>query len=66
MNFVPTPFESAQLNVQLFGLRREAVLREARDWFLREYNPESFAELIAVHPLDCAQITSMNTSPREA
>lgn len=45
---MPTPFESAQLNLQLFDLRREPVLREARDWFLREFNPESFAELAAV------------------
>jgi hypothetical protein len=45
---MPTPFESARLNLQLFDLRREAVLREARDWFLREFNPESFAEMIAV------------------
>src|SRR5262252_1648529 len=45
---MPTPFESAQLNLQLFDLRREAVLREARAWFLWEFNPESFPELIAV------------------
>ena len=45
---MPTPFESAQLNLQLFDLRREAKLREARDWFLREFNPESFAELLAI------------------
>jgi hypothetical protein len=45
---MPTPFESAQLNLQLFDLRREAVLREARAWFLRDFNPESFTELIAI------------------
>lgn len=45
---MPTPFESAQLNLQLFDLRREPVLREARAWFLMEFNPESFAELAAV------------------
>ena len=44
---MPTPFESASLNLQLFDLRREPVLREAREWFLREFNPESFAELVA-------------------
>jgi hypothetical protein len=36
------------LNLQLFELRREPVLREARDWFLREFNPESFADLLAL------------------
>jgi hypothetical protein len=43
---MPTPFESASLNLRLFDLRREPVLREARDWVLREFNPESFAELV--------------------
>jgi hypothetical protein len=33
---MPTPFESALLNLKLFDLRREPVLREARQWFLRE------------------------------
>src|SRR4051812_44150644 len=42
-----TPFESAQLNLQLFDLRREPVLREARAWFLADFNPETFQELIA-------------------
>jgi hypothetical protein len=44
---MPTPFENAQLNLQLFDLRREPVLREARNWFVREFNPESFAEFVA-------------------
>jgi hypothetical protein len=43
-----TPFESAQLNLQLFDLRREPVLREARAWFVGEFNPESFAEVVAM------------------
>src|SRR5260370_10544095 len=44
---MPTPFESAQLNLQLFELR-ERIVREARDWFLREFNPESFADVVAL------------------
>lgn len=44
---MPTPFESAQLNLKLFELRREPALREARAWFVREFNPESFAEVQA-------------------
>lgn len=43
---MPTPFESAQLNLKLFELRREPVLREARFWFLMEFNPESLEELL--------------------
>jgi hypothetical protein len=34
--------------LQLFDLRREPVLRESRDWFLREFNPESLAELVQI------------------
>jgi hypothetical protein len=43
---MPTPFESAQLNLQLYDLRREEVLRQARSWFLSEFNPETFDEFI--------------------
>jgi hypothetical protein len=45
---MPTPFESAQLNLQLFELRREPVLREARRWFVLEFHPETFAEFAAI------------------
>ena len=45
---MPTPFESAQLNLHLFELRREPVLREARPWFLRDFNPENFPDLVAL------------------
>lgn len=45
---MPTPFESAQLNLTLFALRREPVLREARAWFLADFNPETLEEAIAL------------------
>ena len=45
---MPTPFESAVLNLELFKLRREPVLREAREWFVRDFNPQSFDELVAI------------------
>ena len=45
---MPTPFESARLNLVLFDQRREPLLREARAWFLAEFNPESVAELVAL------------------
>jgi hypothetical protein len=44
---MPTPFESAQLNLQLFDLRREPVLREARAWFLVQFNPTSFSDIVS-------------------
>jgi hypothetical protein len=45
---MPTPFESALLNLKLFELRREPVLREARAWFIREFNPQTLEELGAI------------------
>jgi hypothetical protein len=45
---MPTPFENAKLNLELFDLRRERVLREARAWFLADFSPDSFAELAAI------------------
>ena len=45
---MPTPFESATLNLRLFELRREPVLREARSWYFAEFNPETFAEFTAI------------------
>jgi hypothetical protein len=46
---MPTPFESALLNLKLFELRREPVLREARDWFLKDFN-FSAAPQLPRHP----------------
>jgi hypothetical protein len=43
-----TPFESGLLNLQLFEMRREAVLREARAWFMNDFNPETFEEFMAL------------------
>jgi hypothetical protein len=44
---MPTPYESARLNLQLFELRREPLLREARRWFVSDFHPDSFEALIA-------------------
>lgn len=49
---MPTPFESAQLNLQLFDMRRESVLRKARDWFIMEFHPKTAEEYFAVMTTD--------------
>jgi hypothetical protein len=41
-----SPFESGLLNLQLYDLRREPVLREARAWFLRDFNPTTLEEVV--------------------
>ena len=35
-------YEQAQLHLQVYDLRREARLRQARDWFFKNYKVESF------------------------
>ncbi|HEY0160045.1 MAG TPA: hypothetical protein VGF28_22350 [Thermoanaerobaculia bacterium] len=45
---MPTPVESATLNLKLFELRRDPVLREARQWWLDDFTPRTFEELAAV------------------
>jgi hypothetical protein len=42
-----TPYESAKLILQIFEMRREAVLREARLWFIRDFNPETIDDVKA-------------------
>jgi hypothetical protein len=44
---VPSPFESAQLILHLFEMRREPVLREARSWFVKDFNPSSFEDVVS-------------------
>jgi len=35
----------ADLILKLYDLRREATMRAARDWFFREFNPQSFDDV---------------------
>lgn len=41
-----TPYESADLLLKLYDLRREPVMRKARAWFREEFHPESAAEVL--------------------
>lgn len=41
-------YESAQLILELYGLRREAKMREARDWFIARFHPQTAADVRAV------------------
>ncbi len=38
-------YEEADLILKLYDLRREPTMRQARDWFFREFNPTSMAEI---------------------
>lgn len=39
--------EEADLILKLYELRREPVMRTARDWYFRDFNPESVADMNA-------------------
>jgi hypothetical protein len=43
-----TPVDSATLILKLFELRREPMLREARAWFLRDFNPQTLEEALTL------------------
>jgi hypothetical protein len=43
--------EQAQLHLQVYDLRREARLREARDWFQKSYHAETMEEAMKVAPM---------------
>lgn len=44
-----TPYESADLLLKLYDLRREAVMRRARAWFRERFHPESADQVLAVY-----------------
>ncbi len=43
-----TPYENANLLMRLYDLRREAKLRDARNWVIRSFNPSSPEDVAAV------------------
>jgi hypothetical protein len=57
MESKPT-FEQAQLHLQIFEQRREPRLRQARDWFFKNYYPESMEEAMRI----AAPMTETGTS----
>ncbi|HEX6731320.1 MAG TPA: hypothetical protein VF074_14950 [Pyrinomonadaceae bacterium] len=50
MSSKPT-HEQAQLQLQVYDLRREARLRQARDWFQQNYRAQTFDEAMRVAPM---------------
>ena len=41
-------FEQAQLHLQIFEMRRESKLREARDWYFKNYFPENLEDSMRI------------------
>jgi hypothetical protein len=46
---VTTKYESADLLLKLYDLRREPVLRKARSWFREQFKPTSAGEVLEVY-----------------
>jgi hypothetical protein len=42
--------EQAQLHLQLYDMRREARMRQARDWFFKNYFVETFEDAARIAP----------------
>lgn len=43
-----SPYESADLILKLYDLRREEVMRKARDWYMREFHPQTAEDVVSV------------------
>jgi hypothetical protein len=54
--------EEAALILKLYELRREKTLRQARGWFIREFNPESFADFMTAAKSDRGDYVRMVVS----
>ncbi len=51
--------EQAQLHLQVYDLRREARLRQARDWFQQSYHAETLEEAMRIAPMGTEKGTYM-------
>jgi len=49
MQTKPT-YEQAQLHLQIYEMRREARLRQARDWFFKNYFADTLDEAMRIAP----------------
>lgn len=50
--------EQAELQLKIFDLRREARLRQARDWFTQNFFPKSLDEAMRIAPMGTEAGTS--------
>ena len=41
-------YESVDLILKLYDLRREKVMRKARDWYMKEFHPASAQDVVSV------------------
>ncbi|MCU1284177.1 MAG: hypothetical protein JWO13_527 [Acidobacteriales bacterium] len=51
-------YEQGKLQIELFELRREARLRQARDWFVKNYFAENLDDAMKIAPMGSEAGTS--------
>jgi hypothetical protein len=57
---MPEPtHEQGQLQLQLYDLRREAKLRQARDWFVQNYFVDTFEDSMRIAPFGSQEGTNV-------
>lgn len=63
MSTKPT-FKQAQLHLQVFDQRREAKLRQARNWFFKNYHVTNFDDAMRIAPMrsEAGRFASMVTN----
>jgi hypothetical protein len=57
-----TKYEDANLILKLYELRREEVMRKARDWYVGQFNPASFQEITEIMMTDKSPYYRMVTT----
>ena len=55
-------YEDANLILKLYELRREEVMRKARDWYIGQFNPASFQEITEIMMTDKSPYYRMVTT----
>lgn len=53
--------EQADMLLKLYELRREARMREARNWFLRNFHPKSLADRASLTPEQDASVRMVSS-----
>ena|SRR6185503_7780465 len=57
-----SPYESADLIMKLYDLRREEVMRKAREWYMKEFHPQNAEDVVSALRGDHSAYFRMVTS----
>ena len=57
-----SPYESADLIMKLYDLRREELMRKAREWYMKEFHPQNAEDVVSALRGDHSAYFRMVTS----